>query len=56
LATLANGQNRVGFILGWNLQKNLKSDARELENLIKLTEENTEEAITKNVWRPGLRE
>ncbi len=40
-------ENREGLILGWNLQKNLKSDARELENLIILTEENTEETITK---------
>jgi len=40
-------ENREGLILGWNLQKNLKSDARELENLIKLTEVNTGEIITK---------
>lgn len=40
-------ENREGLILGWNLQKNLKSDARELESLIKLTEVNTGQAITK---------
>ncbi len=40
-------ENREGLILGWNLQKKLKSDTPELENLITLIEGNTGEVITR---------
>ena len=40
-------ENNEGLILAWNLQKELKADSKELENLIKLTEENTGQRVAK---------